>query len=386
MNHWIYCWELGGGLGHLSRMKAISEGLQGQGDRIGWCVPKAFLDVARDHWPQVLAAPDSPRPRPSVVAPGSLAEILQNDGWNETDRVAGWVAQWQEVFKQVKANRILLDFAPNALLASVAGSIPVDVLGTGFYIPPDQNPLPPVRMDHGIYPDRLQWAEEQIVSTVNCHLPDTITGLNELFHHPLVCNHLLTYPQMDHYGVRGNTRYTGMVTGFSGEPVEWPDETEQRIFAYLKPFPHLHYLLQLIEQSGASMLVHGNAQLAGLVDQLGLKRVRYCPHPVDESTLGRANATMINHAGHDGTIKAIRAGLALWQLPLNIEQSMTARNARQLGVSDWLSVEQLVAYPAALERLFAEKEQRQKKGLEWSTTVPEPREAMQRVFSDLGKS
>lgn len=383
MKHWIYCWELGGGLGHLARMKAVSAAIAERGGQVSWCVPRHLARSAQDLWPRILLAPESPRPRPSVAAPGSLAEILQNEGWNQGERVSQWVSQWQQQFDGLRADRVLLDFAPNALLAAVAAGRRVDVAGTGFYIPPRQNPLPAVRADHGIYADRLLWAEKQLVSVISAQLAEPINGLMDLFHHSNVRNHLLTYPAMDHYGVRSDTPYTGVVTGFSGDQLDWPRAGRGRVFAYLKPFPHLHHLLRLLDQAGANVQVHGNAEVATVVDQSGLERVKFCARPIDERSIAQAGGVMINHAGHDGTIKAVRAGIALWQLPLNMEQLMTARNAQRLGAADWLSAEQLEGYPVALERLFAERETRCRAGHNWADSLGSPQQSMQQLLDDL---
>jgi len=383
MENWIYCWELGSGWGHLARMKSLSVTLEAQGHLISWCVPAKLAGTARKFWPKILIAPEAVSNRNRVAAPGNFAEILQNQGWGQPGWVQQLVSTWQKLFDDNGFERVLADFAPGALLAAVASGRRVDVAGTGFYVPPRVTPLPVFRNDHGVYPDRLQWAESQVLSVVNGELGDQIQSLGELFHHPLVVNHLLTYPEMDHYGSREGVHYAGVVTGFSGDRPEWPDGPDRRMFAYLKPFPHLQSLLQLIEQMDVNLLVHGGSRVQALIGEMSLSNIHYCPGLVDERAVARSGAVMMNHAGHDGTVKAARAGVALLQFPLNIEQFMTAKNARQLGVADWLSADQLTSYPEALERLFASQDERAEHGENWAQTLPRPDESMQQLLLNL---
>jgi hypothetical protein len=382
MARYVYIWELGGGMGHLQRMQAISSQFEAAGHKVLWYVPPEKLSSASRLWRDVRAAPIAPRPRTRVREPGSFAEILQNEGWDQPQQVKLWIQLWQHEFASSRAEHVLLDFAPNALLAAIAEHRQVTVMGTGFYIPPCQSPLPAFRQDQGVYADRLLWAEQRIATVLSQALQEPISGLCDLLHHANVSNQLLTYPEWDHYAGRRSGRhpgrsnrdlqqdiYRGLVTGFSGHEAAWPACGGQRVFAYLKPFPCLAILLETFRQMGLNVQIHGNEEIAGLVKALNAEHIGFCEHPVDERSIAAADGVMINHAGHDGSIKAALAGLALWQLPLNIEQLLTATNAQQLGIADWTHANAYPEFPAALTRLLEQKQARQQAAQSWAKSV-----------------
>ena len=383
MARWLYIWELGGGFGHLQRMASISRALEQAGEKVSWCVPQQHLDTARGIWPKVTANPNQARLRRKVKEPGNFAELLQNEGWHDIERLSCVVEKWQETFLSSEAERLILDFAPDALLAALASDREVDVAGTGFYIPPATDPLPAFREDRGVYSDRLLWAEQQACSVVSRVLDGPVESLSDVFHHAWVRNHLLTTPEWDHYGARTDVDYCGLVTGSSGQLAAWPTQDERRIFAYLRPFANLSFLLQAMHRVQASVLVHGSTSVGETVKKMGLRGITFYESPVDERSVGQADAVMVNHAGHDGTLKAVQAGIALWQLPLTIEQALTAQHALELGVSDWTDSHLPEDFQSGLERLLEEQPSRHERAIAWANAQQAEASNLQRLVSRL---
>ena len=383
MANWLYIWELGGGMGHMHRMASISQELEKSGDRVTWCVPHHHAKSARNLWSRVIENPQRPRLKTRVIAPGNLAEILQNQGWHQADFLSESLAQWQQIIHTENAEKILLDFAPNALLAAVSSDREVAVAGTGFYIPPKANPLPAFRHDHGVYPDRLRWAEDTVVAVVSDILGKPLNGLSDLFHWKGVDNHLASLAEWDHYPARTKVDYRGVVSASSGSQIRWPKAAVQRIFAYLRPFPGLPALLGSMRALGAHVQVHGNAMVKETVERLDCKTITFCDQPVDERSVAESRAVMVNHAGHDGTVKAALAGIAMLHLPLTIEQSLTAKNAAKLGISEWIASHTSGEFTSTLKRLLNQQTERQKAARDWAVLQTPVTANLQRLVSSL---
>lgn len=378
--NWLYCWELGSGFGHLRRMQSVSSQLRAQGHSVQWRVPRPYFELARTLWSAVQAGP-AVAVRQTVAAPAGMAEILQNEGWGEPAAMTAWQQAWAKEFANF--DRVVLDFAPNALFAALANGRAVDVVGTGFYVPPNTQPWPLIRDDNSVYPDRVHWSEQHLVETVSRWLPEVDQGLCQLFHHDRVRNHLVTTAALDHYPRRQGETYLGVPTGFEGTKPAWSGIGSRRLFIYAKPFPQLAHLLRVAGAADTEVSVHGGRAVRELVDQLDLPAVQFEPAAVDERELANSGAMLINHAGHDGTAKALMAGVPLLQIPLNIEQSLVAKNAKQLGASAWVGAQQAAEFEGWLGRGWEGFNERAGAAQRWGRQQTEPDRVMQHLMDRL---
>jgi len=136
MATFLCAWEFGGGLGHLMRLKPIAEQLERLNHRVIFVVQNlssaSFLIEAGF---ECLQAPIL-KPISCVSPPNSMAQILARRGYSDTNKLEGMVHEWIKIYRRIKPDLILADYAPTAILSARKGRIPVAAIGSGFSFPP----------------------------------------------------------------------------------------------------------------------------------------------------------------------------------------------------------------------------------------------------------
>jgi hypothetical protein len=142
---------------------------------------------------------------------------------------------------------------------------------------------------------------------------------------------LMTYKELDPYGPRPNEDYWGTWTTPIGEDPVWPDVPGKRVFAYLKPFPALPSLLDLLHRLEAPTL----AYIPGLSPKVREKYLSSSLHFVDgplnmERVAAKCDLGILNGT-HTTTVNLLMAGKPTLHFPLYLEQHLTAHRVEQLG-------------------------------------------------------
>lgn len=205
MAHFHLCWELGGGLGHVGRLKIIAEALLARGHRVSL----GLRDLVQSH--AVLAGIDAPQLQAPVwlhqvegmpANHGSLAEILLSTGYLEAGALAGLVAGWRAMFRQLAPDVVVGDYAPTAMLAARSLGLPCASVGSAFAMPPPGCPLPCLRPWEAIPPQRLAAAEARVLQVANA-----VLSLHRARHFACAAELLLgdlplltSWPELDPYG------------------------------------------------------------------------------------------------------------------------------------------------------------------------------------------
>lgn len=129
-------WELGAGLGHVTRLRNLALRLAGEGHAIAVALQRlhgldGFPPGTRiwqaPLWPRLLATASPP----DTGAVATMGDILYRLGLDDADAFAALIAGWDAILGAVKPDVVVADYAP-ALLASARGRMPTVLVGLGF--------------------------------------------------------------------------------------------------------------------------------------------------------------------------------------------------------------------------------------------------------------
>jgi hypothetical protein len=362
MATFLFCWELGGGLGHVGRLSPVARQLVNRGHTVAvaLCEPRH----GQRYFPgsQVFAVPQARFAGPQFIAePSTFADILHNSGASDADELRRTVASWRAIFGQVRPAVLVFDFSPLALLAAQGYPARTVLLGSGHGCPPDVMPLPDCCPWRNSYPDRLLRTEHHVLATLNMQLvsqgEQPLQRVGNLFTR-VDANWIATMPELDHYPDRpaGRHEYVGVWSELPAEKPCWPEGDGARVFAYLKPALLAAQVLAELERRGLRTIAFvPNGEAMGLPAARGSVRVNR--EPVDISDVAVECDLAIIHSGHS-TARFLLAGKPLLAFPLSGEQQLMAQNIVRLGVGKSLHSEQIELLPHVIDQLIGDERYR----------------------------
>ena len=334
----LYTWEIGAGYGHFARFLPLALKLRERGHEVLFALrdvteADAFLaqrGFAVFQAPVWLHHVDGLR-EPSL----SYAEMLFRLGYLSKPGLTGLARAWRELFALTKADMVVADHSPTALLAAKGTQVHRVMLGTGFFSPPRVTPMPGMRPWSEVPKLQLMESEREALQTVNYVLgrlgARPLGALMELF--TVDEDFLCTVPELDHYHGRINTRYWGpLMSLHEGEALAWRDVGDvKRIFAYLRPHRDTETLLQTLKTLDCEALVFALGMPAASVERFETDKIRITTQPLKMSLIIERCDLCVCHAGH-GTIAAmLLAGVPQLLIPIQLEQYVMARHVTAYG-------------------------------------------------------
>lgn len=329
MATWLFCWELGGGWGHVAPFRRPIERLLGRGHQVLFaardvaCLPRLFrgLDV---RWFQ---APHSTATTVRRINPArTYAELLHNVGWGDADELTALVMAWLNLFDAVRPDVLVLDQAPTALLAARGTNLPTVLSGTGFASPPAVDPLPPM-LPTTVADDGTAVEQRVLAHARSCcepgHAPASLGELLQGADATL----LLSYAELDHYPSRQQGHYFG-VWDFGGAEIEpvWPPG-ERRVFGYWKPFPAEKALVEELAGRGlSSLIIHAEPRPTAASEH-----VRFESRPVRLDSAAREATLAISNGSFYTTARFLQQGVPVLMVPLTVEQYLMSQRVAALG-------------------------------------------------------
>lgn len=335
--HILCIWEIGGDLGHLTRLANITRKLEQMNHRVTVAVKdlSRALPVFRDTGATLLQAPVW-LPKISLNRPiACMADTLLLLGYLEPDGLQSLYRAWQGLTRLLQPDLIVYDYAPTALLANQHSGIPAITVGTGFMDPAPDQPLADWRPRP--YQDQLVARQEaRLLDTINQVLQregqPSLARFSDLYRNsqPLIT----TFPPLDLYqGQRAGALYRPCSrNSATRQPVRFPDGDGPRIIAYLKPhYQHLDLLLKALSLSRARVFV---ACPGGREEQFrpyAYARFHYSTQLVELET-GIAQADLFLGHGNMGTVvQALESATPTVVIPLHLEQLLTGQRLQQAG-------------------------------------------------------
>ncbi|MDZ4202106.1 MAG: hypothetical protein U1C96_08200 [Gallionella sp.] len=373
MSRIAFVWELGSSLGHLSVLLPFARKLKQRGHDVV-IVLRELQNVGSlfEEIPVLQAPLCLYQPKGLAEPPLSYSEILVRFGYSDAKGLAGLVGGWRALFALHNSDLIVADHSPTALLAAHSMGLAATTLGSGFYLPPSQNPLPNMRSWLNVPRERLEGSDAHVLTVMNTVLSTCgakpLSAVYELF--KTVENFLCTFAELDHYPQREPSKYWGACYNLKmGQAAAWPNDAGLRVFVYLDPNGRdFINVLEALTVLGCCAFVCAPGIAGKLRQQYESPRITISAQPFRLDKLQKNCDLAIGYAGHAMTAGMLMAGVPLLLLPRQLEQFLLATRVAALGGAitvnpdapppDYLAVIRMLveepAYRAAAKRFASQ--------------------------------
>lgn len=339
MKRVLLTWEIGAGLGHMTRLSALARSLTAR----GYTVTAALRDLSRAHLlfadlPVTLLQAPTWLHKVTMQRPvACLPDTLLLSGYFDSGALSSLVRAWDGLLTLVKPDLMICDYAPTALLASHNLGIPRFVVGPGFAEPAPGHPVADWR-PHTVADGLAARQEQQLLEIINPLLPrqgDALTRLADLYQ--VDGTFITNFPDLDVYnGQRHNAVYCPLQHSANNNPAQWPDGDGPGIVAYLNPdYSETQPLMRALADSGARVVVVCPDRRASLLQPFASARLHLASTVIDlQRTIGEADL-LISHGGNGVTCQSLAAGKPHLVLPMQLEQLLTGIAVRRLAVGEY---------------------------------------------------
>jgi UDP:flavonoid glycosyltransferase YjiC (YdhE family) len=179
----------------------------------------------------------------------------------------------------------------------------------------------------------LEHNENAVLSNVNsalerlrlpplAALQDVLSGAQQF---------VTSFPELDHYDGTRTEPFIGLPDCAHGIDPPWPGGDGPRVLAYLRPSKDLEVTLTALARMPARVLVRVggiNPERLKSFERPGMALV---DQPVHMRRAAESCDAFVNYASHGVTAEMLLAGRPGLLLPDNLERSLVARRATQLG-------------------------------------------------------
>lgn len=373
MQHIVYCWQMGDGLGHIVPLAKLVRALRAQGYQVTCALkdtthaPRLLGDIPGVRW---LLAPRVIEREHRIAKTLNLADVLHNNaGFSNAATLASLLRAWQSMFTDLKPDRVICDFSPTAKLAALSMGLDVVCIDSGFSCPPlpqDENaPLPAFFPDQHADSGPLIVAEQRTLQQANLALREIgappLSTFSALFRGTVWYRNWMEF---NHFGPHSRDRHLGQISGdIGGAPPDWPDNALPRVFAYLRPgHPHGIAVLKAALDCRFSVLAYlpgfSEAELAVLG---GHPSFRISAVPLNLTQLPDNVEIGIWHSPTGAVAHSLSKGMRMIFLPLHPEQELACAALSRAGlpayvikkkrIADWRTVfEQVFSWPRVISR------------------------------------
>ncbi len=351
----LLTWELGAGLGHLTRLRPLVEYLSARGHEMHLAVRTlASVDtVFADQELHLYQAPITHGKSPAHIEhPVAFSHILHNCGFSHESELRTRVKAWDRLYELIRPDMVIFDHSPTALMAARGREFAKVVVGSSFMCPPDKAPLPTLQPWQDVPQSVLLKEEGHTVRIANqalenCDKP-RLRRLSELYHQTDLML-LTTFKELDHFGERPNFRYSGCWPTFPGDAPEWPSASGQRIFAYLKYTPKLEGILNELKRTKLPTLVYGKWVNEAIAEEHSSGTLRLVRRPLDLKQVAAECDLAILNGTHGATAAMLLGGTPTLQLPIFLEQHLFAHRVVQYGAAMIANEEDVSSVGACLK-------------------------------------
>ncbi|OGV71272.1 MAG: hypothetical protein A3B82_04025 [Methylophilales bacterium RIFCSPHIGHO2_02_FULL_57_10] len=341
MSRIVLTWELGGNFGHVGRLSGLASILAAQGHEVFLLLKELhnLANVPRQRGIRILQAPVwLPEVKGLPDPPMNYSEMLLRFGYHDPRFLGGLAEAWRTQFELCGADVVVADHSPTALLAARMMDIPSAAIGSGFFVPPLQSPMPSIRPWLNVPAQRLEQADQMVLATMNRLLEDEgsapLGSVADLFDLP--ASFLMTFRELDHYSQRGEAaRYYGVdfMTEI-GDAVPWPDGDGTKVYAYLDPAARdFEAVVRALNAKGCRALVTARGISENARRMLETERVHIFDRPIRLAEILEECDLGITHASLATVVAFLMHGLPMLLLPTQLEQFLVGLRAEALGAA-----------------------------------------------------
>lgn len=330
----LLAWELGSGLGHVTKARVLARELRRRGFRCVLAVSN--LAAAREvglEGEDVRQAPPWPMQTGAAKVrqdyiPATLGELLAEMVFSDVDAIAGQIEGWRGMARDIRPDIVVADYAPGVHLA-MRDRLPVVAFSVGYCLPPAHLPEFP-RLGSSVRP--LREAEHSVLARINEAVRRT--GGRALERYPQVFEALehavVSPPLLDPYHARRTSPLLGPVIP-KRPALRTPGDG---LFVYLWEGVHQHeWIIEGIARAGGPGLVYipqMREETAARLEAGGLTILR---KPADLDVAFASAGVVVHHGSHGMACAALAAGLPQIAITFDQEKVITAGRLEALGVA-----------------------------------------------------
>ncbi len=330
-------WELGTSYGHVSALLIFARRLRQRGHNVVLVLRELhnISGLLGDEIPVLQAPLWLPQLTGLPEPPLNYSEILMRYGYFNEDGLAGLVGAWRSLFELHGSDVIVADHSPTALLAARSIGLASTTLGTGFYCPPRQTPMPNMRAWLKIPQQRLEQSDALVLNNMNTVLArykaKPLASVSELF--DTAENFLCTFAELDHYALREPVKYWGACWSIDrGQETSWPVGTGKCAFVYLEPYKRdFLQVMEVIASQGLRAIVCAPGISEDMRRKYETQRIIVSANPFRLDRLLAECDLFIGYAGHGMTATMLMAGVPMLLLPNQLERFLLATRVAAMG-------------------------------------------------------
>lgn len=330
----LFAWELGDGLGHVTRLLRIAERLRARGLHCRFAVRHLELAgrTVQNAGFEVLQAPlarvEAIRGPDGGTQPVTVGDILGAVGFSSVERLAPLVAGWQSLLDLAAPDLVVTDYAPVANLALFGGPVPWVPVGDGFTLPPyETERFEPFRKAVPAFEEAALLAVAAVVQSERgrpapARLPLLFEG---------TARFVVTLPELDTWRRLRSVQAVGPIatppSPVEGAPVDG-------YFAYLSAgFAHTERVLEGLAACGRRGSVFLRDSAPAQRQAWRDRGLAMWEEPQDLRVMAERAAAIIHHAGIGTAEQTLGLGRPQLLVPRHFEQFANADSLGGLGVA-----------------------------------------------------
>jgi len=334
----ILCSELGRGSRHLANLADYAVELEAQGFAVrlithdlsaAFEIPE-FFDLAFFQGPVYRDfTHEEDKQRTKLL---SYSSVLRANGYESVFTLAPLLRGWLHLLATLKADIVVAEHAPTAVLAAKLLKIPCIMTGTGFSVPPLLAPMKSIAPWVKVDDNDLLMEDRLLVQTVNDAIKELGFGDVEVESAKDIISHaaqwIVSIPELDHYTGRRQPYVVKWTDSKKRAEPRWPAGSGDRIFVYLDA--KSPYLKPLLSHAPTLAVVPGISN--GLIELYHGTHIKLQREFIDLRHAVDKCKVFITDGDHDITYDLLSLGAPSIFLPSEAENRLLAHRVVANGL------------------------------------------------------